>query len=353
MIDIDPKNIIVRMPNWVGDLIMATPILSDLKKRYPRAKITAMVKEPISELLKTDEAINELFVFKKQKHSFTKLSFTKHGENKSIIENLREEKYDLGILLTNSFSSSWFFYQGHVKNSIGYKKDLRSFLLKHPIPWPNTKLHQVIKYKMLLKPLSIEVSDTKPRLFLNKEEISNAMSLLYQRGYEKNKTLIGINPLARYGQAKCWPAERFKEVAKRLSQDEKNVIVFIGDESSKDLIAYICQDLPKGVINLAGRTSLRELACIIHECDLFLTNDSGPMHIASAFETPLVALFGSTSEILSGPYNEKDIVINKKVECSPCNKRVCPIDFKCMTNISIEEVIEKLNKLEKNAEKNC
>ena len=337
MKDLDPKNIIVRMPNWVGDLVMATPILFDLRQKFPKATITAMIQKPLCELLKKDENINELFCFKKVKQLFLR-----RKENKNIIENLIDGKYDLGILLTNSFSSAWLFYQGEVKNIIGFRKDFRSLMLNKALSYPKEQIHQVEKYKQLLKPLDIERSITKPKIYVDKKEIENAKELLYQRGYKDDQRLIGINPVAKYGMAKCWPIERYKEVAKRLCSNEKNFIVFLGDFDSRDVIKNICLDMPDRVINLAGKTTLRELVALISQLDLFLTNDSGPMHIAAGFDIDQIALFGSTSDVLTGPYSEKAIVINKKVECSPCYKRVCPIDFRCMLKISVDEVFDKM-----------
>ncbi|NGX43935.1 MAG: ADP-heptose--LPS heptosyltransferase 2 [Candidatus Anoxychlamydiales bacterium] len=330
------KNIIVRMPNWVGDLVMASPILYDLKQKFPDATITAMAQKPLCDLLKKDENINELFCFKKVKQLFLRKK-----ENKHIIENLIEGKYDLGVLLTNSFSSAWLFYQGEVKNIIGFRKDFRSFMLKKSIAYPKEKTHQVEKYKKLLKSLDICISQTKPKIYIDKKEIERAKELLYQRGYKDDQRLIGINPVAKYGKAKCWPIERFKEVAKKLILDEKNFIVFLGDFSAREEMENICLDMSNRVINLAGKTTIRELAALICQLDLFLTNDSGPMHIAAAFDIDQIALFGSTSDILTGPYSEKSIVINKKVKCAPCFKRVCPIDFRCMLKISVDEVFDK------------
>ncbi len=332
----DPKNIIVRMPNWVGDLVMATAVLSDLKRVFPYCSLTVIAREEVCDLLKTDRDIDWLFCLKKQRFFFTR------KENKNIILDLKKTKYDFAVLLTNSFSSAYLFYKAGIKNCVGYKKDYRSLFLKYRIKPLKDDIHQIIKYKNLLKPLGIEISDTKPRLYIDADAINKAKDILYQRGFNDNKILIGINPLARYGIAKCWPLQRYKEIAKELAKNKNNCIVFIGDKYSKNLISKLCNDLPSNVINLASHTSLRELVSIIQMCKLFITNDSGPMHIASALNIPLIALFGSTSDILTGPYSDKAIVINKRVECSPCFKRNCPIDFKCMNQITTEEVISKI-----------
>lgn len=323
------------MPNWVGDLVMATPILTDLRIRFPRAEITAMCRGVVGELLEKDQDIDELYHFTKHSESFQR-----RIQRRNVIEKLHKGAYDLGVLLTNSFSSAWLFWQGHVKVRLGYSCHWRRFLLNALVTIPKDKStqHHVVTYKHLVEPLGISLSDTKPRLFLSKEEIDESKELLFQRGYVKGKTLIGMNPGAAYGSSKCWPPERFREAAQKIVENPNAFVVFFGDDKVVEMVKDICRGLDPRVMNLAGITSLRELASIINDCDVLLTNDSGPMHIASALGTPLVALFGSTDENQTGPYDQ-GTVINKKAECSPCFERECPIDFRCMKEISVDEVV--------------
>lgn len=332
----EPQNILVRMPNWIGDLIMATPVLTDLRKAFPKASITAMCRKPLCDLLKEDEAVDEVFCFTKPSNDFVR------REERDIIAKIQAGKYDLGILLTNSFSSAWWFWQGKVKRRIGYSAHFRGLLLTDSLKFSKEKEHTVVTYKRLLGPLGIPVSKTAPRLYVEENEVERAKELLYQRGYEKGKKLIGINPGAAYGSAKCWPPERFRALALRLLLETDAHVVFFGDASTASLVKEISHGLPERVIDLAGVTSLRELACLIKECDVLVTNDSGPMHIGAAFNTPLVALFGSTDDVATGPYGQSGSVINKRVKCSPCLKRVCPIDFPCMKLISVDEVVERV-----------
>lgn len=334
---LEPKNIIVRMPNWIGDLVMATPILTDLRQAYPNAKITAMCRSPVCELLKDDPEINELFCFSKS------TGFGRRREKRNIIERLRKGNYDLGILLTHSFSSGWWFWQGKVNNRIGYECNGRKFLLTKCLPLPDSiqNQHLVLTYKMLLQPLGIPISNHPPRLFLSEEEIEQARSLLSRQGVPRGATIVGINPGATYGSAKCWLPERFREVTLRLLSDPAVYVVYFGDQATASLVKEICQGLSSRAINLAGITSIRQLASIVKLCDVLLTNDSGPMHIADAIGTPIVALFGSTSEIVTGPYRT-GIVVHKHVECSPCYQRTCPIDFRCMKRIEADEVLRSI-----------
>lgn len=332
-----PEKIIVRMPNWIGDLVMATPVLSDLRKAYPQAHITAMCCNPVCDLLREDQAIDELFCFSKTNR------FGRRDEKRNIVEKLRRGKYDLGILLTSSFSSAWWFWLGGVKKRLGYQGNGRGILLTDKIPFPKDvhQQHLVETYKMLLAPLGIPLSDRKPRIFLSEKELVNAKTLLHQMGISSEQILIGINPGAAYGSAKCWLPERFREVTERLLKLPSVRIIYFGDQASMPLVKEICREFPAPVINLAGLTSLRELAALIKLCQVILTNDSGPMHIAAAANTPLVALFGSTNEVATGPYRT-GTVIHKHVSCSPCYKRVCPLDFRCMKRIETDEVYEEI-----------
>lgn len=335
-----PKNIIVRFPNWLGDAVMATPILSDLRQHWPEAKITVMCLNSIGQLLKLDPNIDEIFVFKKQS------GWLHRAHNRDLLMPLRHGEYDLGILLTNSFSSAWCFWRGHVQNRLGYAKNCRQFLLNKALSFPKNleTQHLVVTYKMLLEPMGIPISSTIPQLYLSKEEIDSAKELLQRYEINEKSRIIGVNPGAAYGSAKCWLPERFEELTKRLLENPSHFIIYFGDNATATLVHSICKDFPERVINLAGKTTLRELMALISLCHVFLTNDSGPMHIAAALKTPLLALFGSTNDTKTGPYRFGH-VIHKHTSCSPCYRRVCPIDFPCMKEITVDEVYTQIKKI--------
>jgi len=336
----NPENIIVRMPNWLGDLVMGTPVLKDLRDRWPQAKITAMCQGKTGELLLHDPNIDEIF-------SFTRPSGWLHREDsRNILNPLRHGEYDLGVLLTNSFSSALWFWRGRVKNRIGFGGRLRDVLLSKAVPRPQNmeSTHLVEVYKHILVPLGIPVSETAPKLYVAQEEAAKGRELLKRCRVPEGATIIGINPGAAYGTAKCWLPDRFRETAQRLCQDPNVFVLFFGDPVGAPTVHGICSGLSEQVINLAGKTNLRELMALIQLCDLFLTNDSGPMHIASALGTKLITLFGSTNDIKTGPYSG-GVVIHKRPSCSPCYKRVCPIDFRCMTQITVDEVLNQIDDL--------
>lgn len=333
-----PKNILIRMPNWLGDLVMATPIIQDVRNHWPKAFITAMCQSNVGSLLEYDPHLTEIYRFKKPSGWIHRVHHT------DIIETLRRGEYDLGILLTNSFSSAWWFWRGRVGNRIGFSTNLRSFLLNKAVPFPahKEKQHLVITYKALLEPLGIPISSTSPTLYVSNQEQDHAQELLASDGYRKGENiLVGINPGAAYGSAKCWLPDRFRMLTQKLLENPLIMVAYFGDSAGASLVNDICKGFNERVINFAGRTTIRELMALIQACDVMLTNDSGPMHIAAALKTPLVALFGSTSDIKTGPYGG-GTVIHKHVECSPCYKRVCPIDFRCMKQIEVDEVYQAI-----------
>lgn len=333
-----PQQIIVRMPNWLGDLVMATPILTDLRHQWPEAKITVMCQGSLGTVIQEDPHINEVFSFRRPKNWLCRQVY------QDIVVPLKTGHFDLGILMTNSFSSAYWFWRGHVQNRIGYVDHGRSLLLDYPIPFPEQRKtqHLVLTYKMLLEPLGIPVSKTSPCLYVTPQEQQAAREKLASCGVEFSDLLVGVNPGAAYGSAKCWLPERFNQLSQRLLDYPNLKIAFFGDKGGAPLVQAICSTLPPDrVIDLAGKTTLRELIALIQTCHLFLTNDSGPMHVASALGIPLIALFGSTSDIATGPYRGGR-VIHKHVPCSPCYRRECPIDFRCMTRIEVQEVYQEM-----------
>lgn len=314
---------------------MATPVLGALRSRFRAARITAMCQANIAPILRQDPNVEEVYAFQRPNGWLHRQSY------KNILHSLRCGRYDLGILLTNSWSSAWWFWRGNVSYRMGYATQWRSGLLNGAVPLPRDlkTQHLVLTYQQLLEPLGIPATGRRPTLYLHPGEIAAAADFLKRFGVDEDSIVVGVNPGAAYGSAKCWLPSRFKQVTQRLVEDPRVRVVYVGDQGQAALIDKLCLDMPASVINLAGKTSLRELVAILKRCTVLLTNDSGPMHIAAALGTPLVALFGSTSDVRTGPY-QHGTVLHKHVTCSPCYKRVCPIDFRCMTHIQVDEVYD-------------
>ncbi len=319
------NNFIIRMPNWIGDFVMAVPTLHALRRYFPKAHIAAVAKEGLISLLSQDKAVDQQIPL-------------------SALHTINRQSA-AAILLTNSFSSAFAFFKMKVPVRLGYKGDYRRFLLTHPLPFPaeRKQQHLVKTYLHLLHPLGVKPGvDLRARLFLSQKEREKVWEILHRKGVYDKDCIIGMQVGAAYGEAKCWPPSHFRLLTKALIRKYKCKVLFVGCPSSSGLIESICKGFEGSAINLAGATCIRKLMAVIASCRLFITNDSGPMHIADALNVPVIALFGSTDPRVTGP-STQSVVIQNQVACSPCFKRTCPIDFRCMRGISVEQVLEKVN----------
>lgn len=328
------KKILIRIPNWLGDAVMATGVIEQVHERWPGASIDLLGPPGIIQLLESNPHIKHGFGWKAQ-------GLSKYLPTHPMIQRLRSEKYDLGIILTNSFSTAWQMRLIAPQVRLGFASEGRSFLLTHPSPFPEKRAtqHLVITYQKLLKCIDSQADALPiypPKLYVPPENLQKAKQWMKERF--TTQCVVGLNPSAAYGPAKQWPITRFKELAKRLVEEGIGVIIF-GEPSARDLGATIAEGLEDSNLcfDICGKTNMKEFVALMACCDALVTNDSGPMHLAAALSKPLVAIFGSTDDTITGPYGCGH-VIHKHVECSPCFKRVCPIDFRCMMRIEVDEV---------------
>ncbi len=326
----EPKNILIRLPNWIGDAVMTSPVIHGVQERFSSSRITLMGKESICSLFYKDPAVNAFICLDKKQST------------KELFFELTNKQFDWALLLTNSFSSAWLLYRAKIPYRFGFSKDMRKWLLTDSLPYPKEKMkiHHIELYQKLLHPFGIN-KKRLPKLYLCEQEKRGAQDFLDKCEVFQDQILLGVNPTAAFGSSKCWPEHRFRHLAEKLLEHENIIIFFFGDPASEDKVRHISHDLGPRCFDLAGKTSLRQLMSLIDRCDLLLSNDSGPMHMADALGTRVVALFGSTSPEATGPLQHAR-VLKKNVECSPCFKRECPIDFRCMMSLGVEEVYQTI-----------
>lgn len=329
--------IIIRVPNWIGDVVLCTPALHLLRKSFPSASITALAREWVAPALEANSDIDRIIIM---------------GEKRSysgLIRKIAADKFKTGIVLPNSFSSALLFRLARIPRIVGYSTDGRSLLLTQRIKRATNfkKEHQVFYYLQLMeKYLSMAgATSVKPDIVkliwnITEEEKAQADKLL-ENNVSPQKKLIGINPGAAYGPAKRWFPERFAEVGDELAQ--KYEIVIFGSSYEKEIATSIAKLMRFKPLNLAGKTTLRQLAALISRCSLFITNDTGAMHIAAALGTPIVAIFGPTDPQRTAPWGDGHIVVQKKIMCSPCMKKKCPKrHHKCMEGVETQEVLRAI-----------
>ncbi len=314
---------VIRIPNWLGDALMATPVYYNLSQME---KIYLFGPPQIVDLFKN--------------FPNTEIIYYRKGETKKNLNVLKLLKKKIGLLLPNSFSSAWLFFRARLKERWGYATDLRKFLLTKAIKPPKEKMHQRDYYLYLLKKLNLPCDFKELILLLSKREIDEAKELLK----ELNKNFIVLAPGAAYGPAKMWPKEYYKALAEALVK-KGYAIIIAGGPKEKEIGEYIKNGILK-VYNLCGKTDLPTVAGIFSLAKAVISNDSGLMHLAAALRVPQIAIFGSTDPEATGPLNPNAIILKKELPCSPCFKRTCKYGhYNCLKSITVEEVISSISEL--------
>jgi lipopolysaccharide heptosyltransferase II len=337
------QNLLIRGTNWVGDSVMAIPALREIRRIFKRAHISLLVRPWVRDVYSAVDFVDSVLVYDKDgvHHGL--------GGGRRLISDLRRHGYDGAILLQNAMEAAIIAFCAGIPCRIGYARDGRGVLLTHPaaINPELHKLHQAYYYLGILysvgllterpwepgcNPIAVEIG-------VRDEDLGAARQLLRDCGIERGRLLVGLNPGAYYGGAKRWLSDRYAAVADSLAERFRAQVLIFGSSGERDIANEIASAMKFQPVIFAGRTTLGQLMGLIKECGLLITNDSGPMHLAAALGVSQIAIFGSTSEIATGPLSPKAEVIKHPVECSPCFLRECPIDFPCMKGITVERVL--------------
>jgi len=267
-----------------------------------------------------------------------------------MAHEMRGRRFDLAILLQNAFEAALLAWWARIPIRVGYARDGRSPLLTHAVAIDAriSRMHQAYYYLGLLTgaglpaqgSLQAPIRDLRCDLDVRRADQEAARAMLRACGIREGERLIGVNAGAAYGGAKRWLPDRFAAVADHFAQTHGVRILVFGSIQERAIAEEVAAGMARPPVNLAGRTTLGQLMALIRECSLLITNDSGPMHLAAALGVPQVAIFGSTSDVATGPLGPRAEVLKHPVECSPCFLRECPIDLRCMTGLSAERVIE-------------
>jgi heptosyltransferase-2 len=328
---------------------MCLPALRALKDNFPEDDIYLVAKHHLKDIFQNLEEVKEII-------TITDTIGLKNTAK--LAKKLKKYHFDCGILFTNSFHSALLFKLSNIKNVTGYSKDLRGFLLDKKIKFPTNSesdRHHIYFYMDLVdffleektgEKISRKYSD---ELYISTEEKKNLRSLLAELGINVSKRFIGISPSAAYGSAKQWLPERFGKLIKRIRKEiADSEIVLFGSSKERENISKIFNnigDKNDNIHNLAGRLSLRESIAAISLCNVFVSNDSGLMHVASSLRVPLVAIFGPTQPHKTAPLKETNKnmeILHHPAPCAPCIHRDCPLDHCCMKAISVDEVFDAL-----------
>ncbi len=380
----------MRGVNWLGDAVMTTPALRRLRERFASAQIELLTHEKLADLWLHHPSIDGAITFKEGETVWSVASAIRRSQDNTQ----GGVPFDFGLVLPNSPRSALELWLSGIPRRIGYARPWRNWLLtqkvaarpghvamhkrstseiKHlirgvPITHHapaatacqrgesrityHAASHQIHDYLHLASALGTNPEPVSPQLFVRDEEVDEVEKRRVQEACKKasqaagNKPLIflGLNPSAAYGPAKRWPTENFAAAVRDVSHRLGNCVwLAVGGIEDVRLCEEIAGLAGGNVLSLAGKTSLRELMALMKLCRVVLTNDSGPMHVAAALGTPVVVPFGSTALELTGPglpNDRRHYLLKSDAPCSPCFRRTCPIDLRCMTGITVPSVVE-------------
>jgi heptosyltransferase-2 len=326
--------IMIRATNWVGDAIIALPALRAVRSKFLDAHIAIVARPYVADIYRDQLICDELIPYDPK-------SLHRGWKGRELLaKDLRVKKFDVALLFQNAFDAAWLAWRAGVPERIGYARDGRSLLLSKAIRVPKLgeiPLHEKFYYLELLRragwidslpddaQITLRVPDAARRL---------ASQTLHEAGARPNALRLAVGAGASYGSAKCWPPDRFAKTLNAIvSQTDADVVLF-GTSGEVPVCSAIASELKRPPIDLTGKTAIADLPALLSQCQLFLGNDSGAMHVAAAVSLPVVAVFGPTDPEGTAPVTPRATIVQQKPYCSPCFLRRCPTDHRCMTAIT-------------------
>lgn len=333
----------MRGANWVGDAAMSVPALRELRRVLPGARITLATRPWAEALFASADFVDEVVAVSESKNSA-----------RSVWADAREwraRRFDLAVLFPNSFAPALAAALARVPVRLGYATQGRGPLLTHPLPVPEWRgrRHEVFYYLNIVAGLerilrgSSDIDKRAPdaSLTVPEDERRAALALLRESGVSDARPLVALCPGSTNSRAKRWPVERFAALADMLAERAGARVILVGAGEELDISEEVARLARRRPHVLTGKTNLARTAALLAAADLLVTNDTGPAHVAAAVGCPVVVIFGPTNPETTRPFSTLAEVIRKPPECAPCMLRDCPIDHRCMTAITAEEVFER------------
>ena len=339
---IQPQTILVACPNWVGDVVMATPALECIRQNLPQARLIGLIRKYARGVVEDGPWFDDII----------EINDKTIGGIIDLVFQLRRLKPDLALILPNSFRSVLIARLGGVGRIYGYRRNGRTALMTGgPEPWRNnnriTPRPMVDYYMEICRWLKFDTpSQPKPRLFCSDTTLEDGARLIQSYGIAPDDMVIGMNPGARFGSSKCWPPEHFARLTEMIAQRWDCKIVLFTGPGEHDIGHQIVKLSRAKIINPGpDQLDLELLKPLIQRCRLLITNDTGPRHYAVAFDIPVVVIMGPTDPRYTDANLEKTIVVRRDLECAPCHHKECALHHSCMAEILPEEAMEATEKL--------
>jgi heptosyltransferase II len=338
------SRLLVVLPNWLGDLVMATPTLAALRTGLPDTRISYLLKPPLEEIVAGGNWHDDVLAWPAER------GLSAIPATRGLICALASRKFDAAILLANSFRAALVTALARVPLRVGYAREGRGLLLTKPLKPPRrdgdfTPTPLSPYYAKLAECVACAPADLRSRLALSAEQESATQLLLAAHGLTAGRYAV-IAPGAAFGAAKCWLPQRFAEVARRVRESHALETAVVGAAREMPLLREIARlsDGAARVIENPG-TTLGTLKGVLRGAALLVCNDSGPRHVGRAFDVPTLVIFGPTHQEWTRCEAGREIALQADVPCGPCQLRVCPIDHRCMTAITTDDVLAGIARL--------
>ncbi|MDD2389373.1 MAG: lipopolysaccharide heptosyltransferase I [Desulfobacterales bacterium] len=338
-------NILIVKLSAIGDVIHTLPALNAIRAHYPDAHITWVVEEAAADLVRGHRALNRVLVSGRKrwiKALKTPSRWLALREILTFFQELRDTRYDVVLDFQALLKSAMLIALVRGKRKIGFDKGMQHMehsyvFLNERIGPVDMEVHALLRNMMMLKSIGINSGTVAYDLPIQPEHRIAAENLIYGDCREASKPVVAVNPVAKW-DTKLWSNRSFARMADILVDQYEAHVVFTGSADDHDTIGQIRSMMTHRAVNLAGRTSLMELAAVYEKADVVVSTDTGPMHLAAAAGTPVVALFGPTAPWRTGPYGDGHRVLRADVSCSPCFRRLCP-SMQCMKCIGVRQVV--------------
>ncbi len=342
------RNILVIRLDGIGDVIFSTPLYEALKKRYPDAELSILVSIQAKGIIEMNPYVDNVLVLKRT--WFSPGSWFNYNETLSILRKIRKESFDIGIDLRGDIRNILLMLFGKVGYRVGYGITGGGFLLNRVLSYEKD-IHEVDKNVKLIEELGCEVVDKSLQIYYSQSDEESVINLLEKEYVRKGDTLLAIHMEAGY-PSKSWKKERFIQMLQEMNKRDYGKIILIGGDNKDVYFHSIYNQLKFSYINTIGKLNIRQLAALLKRCEVLISCDSGPVHVATAVGTPCIVLFSGTNNLKQwGSFNNNvNRVIYKDVECSPCEMRICPQSTHlCMDKIKVEDVLLELDEIFRSA----
>jgi lipopolysaccharide heptosyltransferase II len=335
------KQIIVRGTNWVGDAVMTIPALRALRAAFPDAEITLATRSWSEGIFADADFIDKLLIYDRDRGALADFA--------AQVRKWKKSRFDMAILFQNAFEAAAIAFAARVPERIGYATDGRGMLLTQPLSIPHWRKerHEVYYYLNIVAGAAriagghAVSSEPEFNLQVSESRRADAYHLLERHGLGRDVPLIALCPGSTNSRAKRWPSLSFAQLADLLVERTGAQILLIGAKDEFEVSTEVASAMKHKSVNLTGATDLAQAVALLSICDALVSNDTGPAHIAAALEKPVAVIFGPTDPATTRPFTSQVEVIRKPPECAPCMLRDCPIDHRCMTAISPEDVLKK------------